>query len=147
MADPNALYSYNGLEPTILPHRITLSDGSSRTDVDTFTDQEIIDAGFTGPYEKPEYNYTTQKLVWSSDTFSYSIVDLPLSEPTEEDLWEQMRRRRNFLLSETDWTQARDVVLLNDDVWKTYRQSLRDLPENISDITNITWPGSPADTE
>ena len=90
MADPNALYSYNGLEPTILPHRITLSDGSSRTDVDTFTDQEIIDAGFTGPYEKPEYNYTTQKLVWSSDTFSYSIVDLPLSEPTEEDLWEQM---------------------------------------------------------
>ena len=147
MADPNALYSYNGLEPTILPHRITLSDGSSRTDVDTFTDQEIIDAGFTGPYEKPEYNYTTQKLVWSSDTFSYSIVDLPLSEPTEEDLWEQMRRRRNFLLSETDWSQARDVVLLNDDVWKTYRQSLRDLPENISDITNITWPGSPADTE
>jgi len=147
MADQTALYSYNGAEPSTLPHRIILSDGRSRTDINTFTDQEIIDAGFTGPYEKPEYNYTTQKLVWSSDTLSYSIVDLPSSEPTEEDLWEQMRRRRNVLLYETDWTQARDVVLTNDDEWKTYRQSLRNLPENISDITNITWPVPPTDTE
>jgi len=147
MADPNALYSHDGLEPTILPHRITLSNGNSRTDVNTFTDQEIVDAGFTGPYEKPEYNYTTQKLVWSSDTFSYSIIDLPPSEPTEEDRWEQMRRRRDFLLFESDWTQSRDVVLSNDDDWKVYRQALRDLPENILDITNITWPVSPTDTE
>lgn len=147
MADPNALYSYNGLEPTILPHRITLSDGTSRTDITTFTDEQINDAGFTGPYEKPEYNYTTQKLVWSSETFSYSIVDLPPSEPTEEDLWFEMRRRRNFLLFESDWTQSRDIVLPNDDNWKTYRQELRDLPENIDDIKNISWPVSPADTE
>lgn len=147
MADPNALYSHNGLEPTILPHRITLSDGTSRTDITTFTDEEINDAGFTGPYEKPEYNYTTQKLVWSSETLSYSVEDLPSSEPTEEDLWFEMRRRRNFLLLESDWTQSRDIVLPNDDNWKTYRQELRDLPENIDDIKNISWPVSPADTE
>jgi hypothetical protein len=31
------LYSYQGAEPAALPHRIRLSDGSTRTDASTFT--------------------------------------------------------------------------------------------------------------
>ena len=30
------------------------------------------------------------------------------------------------------------------DEWKTYRQSLRDLPANTSDPANPTWPTKPS---
>ena len=61
-----------------------------------------------------------------------------------------LREERNRRLSETDWTQYRDVTLSNDSNWQTYRQSLRDLPSTASPkideqgfLTNVTWPTKP----
>ena len=54
-----------------------------------------------------------------------------------------VRNQRNNLLTESDWTQNRDVVLSNDAEWKTYRQALRDLPANTTDWSNPTWPTKP----
>jgi len=59
----------------------------------------------------------------------------------------QLRRRRNELLAETDWTQNRDVTLSNDADWKTYRQALRDITSQTpSDdaLSNITFPTKPS---
>ena len=55
---------------------------------------------------------------------------------------ENLRRRRNQLLTESDWTQSRDVLLSNDEEWKIYRQLLRDLPKN-TDPMNPEWPTKP----
>ena len=55
---------------------------------------------------------------------------------------EDLRMRRNKLLAESDWTQSRDVLLSNDEEWKTYRQQLRDLPKN-TDPLNPVWPTKP----
>ena len=57
---------------------------------------------------------------------------------------EYVRNLRNRLLIESDWTQNRDVVLSNDEEWKTYRQALRDLPANTTDWTNPPWPTKPS---
>ena len=57
---------------------------------------------------------------------------------------EELRIRRNSLLVESDWTQNRDVVLSNDEEWKTYRQALRDLPANTSNWRNPTYPTKPS---
>ena len=54
-----------------------------------------------------------------------------------------LRTRRNQLLTESDWTQSRDVFLSNDEEWKTYRQQLRDLPKN-TDPMNPVWPTKPS---
>ena len=54
-----------------------------------------------------------------------------------------LRIRRNQLLRESDWTQSRDVLLSNDEDWKTYRQQLRDLPKN-TDPMNPMWPTKPS---
>ena len=59
-------------------------------------------------------------------------------------LWEKLRVERDNLLFDSDWTQARDVTLANDNDWKTYRQALRDLPANTSDPANPTWPTKPS---
>ena len=56
---------------------------------------------------------------------------------------ENLRTRRNELLTESDWTQSRDVFLSNDKEWKTYRQQLRDLPKN-TDPMNPEWPIKPS---
>ena len=64
------------------------------------------------------------------------------------DEWEHIRRQRDKLLTESDWTQANDTPLSDANVakWKTYRTSLRDLPSDQSSKTkysDITWPTKP----
>ncbi len=79
-----------------------------------------------------------------------------ISQPTEEEIQAKLtelrdaepmrllREERNQKLQETDWTQYRDVSLSNDSDWQTYRQSLRDLPQNFSPIIDvITEDGYP----
>ena len=67
--------------------------------------------------------------------------------------WEGIRMIRNFLLSDCDWTQSRDLTLSNDADWKTYRKALRDLPASASpklnsmyelDLSSVTWPTEPS---
>ena len=60
-----------------------------------------------------------------------------------EEAMESLRIRRNQLLTESDWTQSRDVLLSNDEEWKIYRQQLRDLPKN-TDPMNPEWPTEPS---
>ena len=55
----------------------------------------------------------------------------------------ELRRQRDALLAETDWTQARDVTLSNDSAWQTYRQQLRDLPASQSDPDDVVFPTKP----
>ena len=59
-----------------------------------------------------------------------------------EDL-EDLRRERDNLLSQTDWTQNRDVTLSNDADWKTYRQKLRDITKTYKSLSDVKWPTAP----
>ena len=53
-----------------------------------------------------------------------------------------LRRERNALLVESDWTQVADAPG-DTAAWATYRQTLRDLPANTADPDNPTWPIAP----
>jgi len=46
----------------------------------------------------------------------------------------EIRRQRNILIAETDWTQSRDVTLSKDADWKTYRQELRDITKTFKSV-------------
>ena len=60
-------------------------------------------------------------------------------------LWEDVRRKRNRLLVESDWISISDVPLseADKDKWKIYRQKLRDIPQTFEDPENIIWPKKP----
>ena len=86
----------------------------------------------------------------TEDEINAKIAELEAAEPAR-----QVREIRNRLLAESDWTQNRDVVLLNDITWKRYRQDLRDLPASASftpkldsngnlDMSSVTWPLKPS---
>lgn len=149
MLDLNALYSYRGQEPQLLPHEILLSDGRSRTDNTSFTLEEIVDAGFTGPYNRPDYDDQTHNLVWNSVTLEYSIEEKVVYDPeagfSQEQLWDIFRAERNFRLEKSDWSMLQDAPISEQkkEEWSNYRQQLRDLPskiETISSMRDINWP-------
>ena len=61
--------------------------------------------------------------------------------------FKELRRDRNQLLNDTDYIFGSDAPDMSDEKiieWRTYRQSLRDLPANTSDPFNITWPTKPS---
>jgi len=55
--------------------------------------------------------------------------------------WTAVRRDRDQRLAETDYLALSDSTLSSN--MKTYRQSLRDVPEDNSDPDNISWPTKP----
>lgn len=134
-------YSHQGSKPEPLPFRIRLQDGSTRTDSSTFTADEISSAGYTGPYEYPDYDSETQTIEWNGTEFTVR----PYNTQELEDQWNKVREQRNQLLKESDWTQIGDynLGLTNKEEWASYRQELRDLPVTQSNPFNISYPDIP----
>ena len=60
-----------------------------------------------------------------------------------ERLAREIRDKRNNLLAECDYIMMPDYPLNNKEVWKIYRQALRDLTETIGFPNNIIWPVKP----
>ena len=69
------------------------------------------------------------------------IAAIQASQPTDAELMEQLRQRRNQLLAETDYLALADSTLT--DEMRDYRQALRDLPANTVDPANPVWPVKP----
>ena len=154
MADTKLLYSYNGAEPKLLPDKIRLSNGSSRTDASTFTDAELADAGYTGPHAVPDFDLKTQERNWDSESLSFVVTDLP---EIDEATLEQLRRnsltdRRDNLLRDSDYIFVEDYPITESkkQEWRDYRQLLRDFPATITDIMqydaieDLPWPTQPS---
>lgn len=57
--------------------------------------------------------------------------------------WENVRARRDALLKDCDWTQAKDVTDAVSSAWAPYRQALRDIPQNFTNPDAIVWPTKP----
>jgi hypothetical protein len=77
----------------------------------------------------------------------YKIIDGEAVVRTDNAL-EILRLKRDALLKESDWTLMPDSPLSDakKTEWATYRQSLRDLPNNNNDITSIddvVFPNKP----
>lgn len=55
---------------------------------------------------------------------------------------EAIRRNRNQMLTESDWTQLADSPV-DKTAWATYRQELRDVPTQTGFPWTVTWPEKP----
>ena len=107
---------------------------------------------------------------WSKEGTEYSgltWLDSSQTKPTESELTAEVTRlnnaesmrllrvERDRRLSSCDWvvTKATETGTTVSDSWKTYRQSLRDLPASASpkldaygnlDLTSVTFPTEPS---
>ena len=69
----------------------------------------------------------------------YKVLEL------EDDTWENVRKKRNYLLKSTDWTVTPGSTV-DQAQWSAYRQNLRDLPQTYKDKTSdsVAWPVQPS---
>lgn len=136
------LYSYQGQYPEPLPFRIRLPNNFTRTTPSSFTQEEIESAGFTGPYEMPEYDNKIETVEWNN--FQFTVRPYNTEELNAQ--WEIIREQRNQLLKDCDWIQISDydLELFNKNEWAIYRQELRDLPQVQSNPFDISWPTLPS---
>jgi len=63
-------------------------------------------------------------------------------DATDIQKWEQIRLWRNAELARTDWTQIADSTA-NKAAWATYRQALRDLPQQNGLASEVSFPELP----
>src|SRR6056297_564707 len=136
----STFYSHNGSYPTVLPNRIVLSNGMSRTDKTTFTPEEIADAGWVAVTDPPTATWPN-RLDWNGTNW---IVRAP-NQSEIDTRWAEVRRTRDMRLAESDVTILRSYEkgLTPDPLWVTYRQELRDLPQNTVDPFFVSWPVMP----
>ena len=100
-----------------------------------------------------------ENLIWMSgnsypkpteEEVNQKLKELQIAEPMR-----LLREERNKLISETDWTQLKDIDLdiIRERNWKNYRQALRDLPAKSNpklnsmgglDMSSVTWPTKPS---
>jgi hypothetical protein len=67
---------------------------------------------------------------------------LTLAKPEAIITWETIRLDRNSLLNASDYTQIPDFPG-DKEAWATYRQELRDVPQQFSDPKDVVWPTKP----
>jgi len=86
---------------------------------------------------------THYHLSW--DGSSVSADDDALATYQTAEKWKDIRSQRDALLSDTDWivTKAKETGTNIPTNWKTYRQALRDVPDQ-TDPDDITWPTKPS---
>ena len=83
---------------------------------------------------------------WHNGTTPISKADIEAQFPTVEfDMaMADLRAKRNKLLQDTDHYALSDQTLSDD--MRTYRQSLRDITNNLNtveDVNSVTWPTKP----
>jgi hypothetical protein len=87
------------------------------------------------------------------------IVDMTAEEisarQAEEKEWndgafdramENFRLKRNFLLTQSDWTVLPDSPIADKTAWQNYRTELRDLTNGLTTVEQVdavTWPTKP----
>jgi len=67
------------------------------------------------------------------------IVNL---ENTDNDYKSMMRKVRDSMLKESDWTQVADAPV-DREAWATYRQTLRDFPATWTEGPEADFPDTP----
>ena len=70
---------------------------------------------------------------------------VPVPEPTAQELASMVRSQRDAKLSATDYLVVPDYPISPEDLEavKTYRQALRDIPEQSGFPKNVQWPVEP----
>ena len=83
---------------------------------------------------EPDFNTTPVANITKYDKKEHEFVYLT---------WDEIKTYRTKELTKSDWRMVADYPGSNQDAWKTYRQSLRDIPQDYSKVEDIVFPNKP----
>lgn len=135
-------------------HRIVTADGAVIHSLNpSATIAKLMEAKATpATYDADGVELTPK--TYPDATTVYEEVDIDevnlrthrwLSARYDTEEWAALRAKRDRLLAETDWVvvKSQEAGEAVPAAWTTYRQALRDLPSNTSDLANPVWPTKP----
>ena len=132
------VYKENYLMPEKPPFRIVLSDGGKRTDPDSFTEDELVDAGYKIAPPKPRIIPRGMSIGWDRENEKWIVVgeyDKPLDS---FDWFKENKKMRDVLLEEIEVTRLR---LIEQDADMTEFNEYIDALNNVNLSTqNVAWP-------
>ncbi len=144
-------YSYNNQYPISfdqIPERIRLSSGLTKTNKSTFTEEELLDAGYKKvDLSLPEINVYNEKISWTGTEWLVEELTEQEKEQIEISKWAEIRTSRDKMIESTIWrvqryeSEVRLGITPTDDIVSLdrYIQELRDITKQ-SDPFNIVWP-------
>ena len=136
------LFSYKGEEPKSLPSRIRLEDGMTRTSLENLSVDELFSYGFVGPFDVPEYDTQSQKLVWDGE--NYNVINYSQDELDEMEkskvTSENYIRFWNYLIDLPVYRKIREESSKNlsiNTICLEFISNLNDAKNNIINVPSI----------
>ena len=136
LAFSNTAFPTQITEKSLPSNIFTLNDGQKPSSTNL---QEVVIDGFElvdGKY------YTKWKVV---NKFNSKKEEDEYLNKLNEEKWAEILKRRNQLLSESDWivTKSLERGQPIPTVWSNYRQILRDITINFKDQNKVVFPSLP----
>jgi len=100
--------------------------------------------GLPKPTDGAGYEYTAPYTYDAEEDAVYGTwQQTDIREEIQEIRILQIRKERDKLLEESDYAVLPDAPVTDVEEWKTYRQALRDIPQQPGFPTEVTWPQIP----
>jgi len=100
--------------------------------------------GLPKPTDGAGYEYTAPYTYDAEEDAVYGTwQQTDIREEIQETRIRQIRKERDELLEESDYAVLPDAPVTDVEEWKTYRQALRDIPQQPGFPNNIDWPEKP----
>lgn len=136
---------------TVVGHPVLADNLKGILETSTLNDAIALEAGYY-PFENAPPPSNTILVsqdgyeICSDEIVRNKYVFREMNQDDKVNAW--IRPARETLLYRSDWTQATDAPLTATQkaAWATYRQELRDLPDQYPDLesaSDIVWPAEP----
>ena len=106
----------------------------------------VLYTGLSAEEMKPKQSMDRDFLLTGDHTTTPQVGKMKLDRGTNDFVymtWAEIRICRNDILTDSDWRDLPSYAGDDQAAWRTYRQELRDLPQDYTEVENIVFPTEP----
>ena len=108
--------------------------------------KNVIHTGLTLDQRKSKQNMDIDFLLTGDYTTTPQVGKMKLDTTTHDFVymnWAEIKLCRKRFLAASDWRDLPSYPGDDQAAWRTYRQELRDLPQDYADVEDIVFPTEP----
>jgi len=110
------------------------------------THKNVLHTGLTVEQKTLKQSLTTNFLLTEDYDTTPQVGKTKLDTTTHDFVlmtWTEVKACRERILAASDWRDLPSYAGSDQAAWRTYRQKLRDLPQDYTDVKDIVFPTEP----